>query len=153
VAPSPVFTPVRFDDLPGWRADPVAQAFAAFRRSALRVALEKPYRTGALGVTGASFEPAFADALELPFLDDDEARAFFETWFEPFRVTPDSPAGGFVTGFYEPEAEASPVRTDAFRFPILARPDDLVDIDDGNRPAGLDPSVAFGRATAEGIVA
>jgi hypothetical protein len=33
---------------------------------------------------------------------------------------------GFVTGFYEPEVEASPVRTpEKFTVPLLSRPDDL----------------------------
>jgi membrane-bound lytic murein transglycosylase A len=36
--------------------------------------------------------------------------------------------------------------------PLLARPDDLVDVDDHNRPAGLDPSYAFARRTATGLV-
>ena len=34
---------------------------------------------------------------------------------------------GFVTGFYEPEVEASPVRTEEFTVPLLSRPADLVD--------------------------
>jgi membrane-bound lytic murein transglycosylase A len=59
---------------------------------------------------------------------------------------------GFVTGFYEPQVEASPVRTAHFTIPLLSPPDDLVKLDDLNRPAGLDPSFAFGRATAGGIV-
>ena len=36
--------------------------------------------------------------------------------------------------------------------PLLARPADLVDIDDANRPAGLDPYLAFGRRTDTGLV-
>jgi membrane-bound lytic murein transglycosylase A len=67
-------------------------------------------------------------------------------------VDPEGSAQGLVTGFYEPEVEASPVRTNRFRFPLLSRPPDLVDIDDTNRPAGLDPYFAFGRAMAGGIV-
>ena len=35
--------------------------------------------------------------------------------------------------------------------PLLSRPDDLVDIDDTNRPAGLDPYLAFGRRTEAGL--
>ena len=36
--------------------------------------------------------------------------------------------------------------------PLLARPADLVDIDDANRPAGMDPYFAFARQTEAGIV-
>jgi membrane-bound lytic murein transglycosylase A len=151
VALSPLLLPVSFDDLPGWRADPMSGAFAAFRRGAARLPA-KPYRTGSLGIAAADFEAACAAALAVSALDDVAARSFFERWFEPFRIRPDDRALGFVTGFYEPEADASPVRTVRYRFPILSRPDDLVDVDDANRPAGLDPYLAFGRSTDDGIV-
>ena len=44
---------------------------------------------------------------------------------------------GFVTGYFEPELEASPVRTARFTYPLYARPPDLADIDDATRPPGL----------------
>ncbi|RUW66407.1 MltA domain-containing protein, partial [Mesorhizobium sp. M1E.F.Ca.ET.063.01.1.1] len=59
---------------------------------------------------------------------------------------------GLVTGFYEPQVEASPVRTERFVVPLLSRPADLIDIDDKNRPAGMDPYLAFGRDTPAGPV-
>ena len=68
------------------------------------------------------------------------------------RLESEAGGQGFVTGFYEPEAEASPVRTERFAVPLLSRPADLVDVDDENRPAGLDPYLAFGRTTKAGIV-
>ena len=48
----------------------------------------------------------------------------------PVHVQPEAGGQGFVTGFYEPEVEASPVRTERFTVPLLSRPADLVDIDD-----------------------
>lgn len=147
---SPLFQSISFDDVSGWRQDDPAAAFAAFRRSAFR-SLEKPYRTGSLGVAADSFREAFAEARDRPDLPTAAARDFFERHFVPHRIKPDDRDEGFVTGFYEPEVEASPVRTDIFRFPLLARPSDLVDIDCSNRPAGFDPYFAFGRATEHGI--
>lgn len=129
----------------------MAQAFAAFRLSALH-ARERPYRSGSLGVEAEAFADAFAEAAAAPALDDEAARDFFERHFVPFRVAPGDGPRGFVTGFYEPDVEASPVRTQRFGVPLLAPPDDLVKIDDGNRPAGLDPYLAFGRMTENGIV-
>lgn len=126
-------------------------AFDAFRRSAAH-ARNKPYRTGSLGISADRFTPAFEAALALASRDDATARTFFETWFSPYRIRPDDRASGFVTGFYEPEADASPVRSVRFRYPILSRPPDLVDIDDGNRPAGLDRYLAFGRVEDGEIV-
>lgn len=148
---SAVFRPVSFQDLPGWEADDHLAAFAAFVRSAHHV-LEKPYRTGGLGVDCASFGDAHASARELAPIDQSSARAFFERHFLPCRVLPsDGAEQGFVTGFYEPVVAASPVRSGKFAYPLYARPGDLVDIDDGNRPRGMDPYLAFGRNTADGI--
>ena len=91
-----------------------------------------------------AFAAAYADSRETSVTDGASARAFFERHFVPARVAPAAPAtSGFVTGFYEPVVAASPVRTDTFTVPLLARPDDLVDIDDDNRPAGMDPYLAF----------
>ncbi|TIV91070.1 MAG: transglycosylase, partial [Mesorhizobium sp.] len=44
------------------------------------------------------------------------------------------------------------VRTERFTVPLLSRPADLIDIDDGNRPAGMDPYLAFARRTDDGPV-
>ena len=145
---SPVFRIVSFDDLPGWPDDNQADAFAAFRRSAFHV-LNKPYRTGSLGVDFSGFEEAYAVARsEAP----GDARAFFERYFVPALIVPDDAEAGFATGFYEPEVEASAIRTEKFKVPLLARPGDLADIDDENRPAGVDRYLAFGRRTPSGLV-
>jgi membrane-bound lytic murein transglycosylase A len=148
---SAAFIPVVFGDLPGWAEDDQISAFEAFRRSAFHVPT-KPYRTGGLGVDFAAFEPAYAEARSLEGLERPQARAFFERHFIPARVSPGEGGKGLVTGFYEPEVEASPVRTKDFTVPLLARPSDLIDIDDANRPSGFDPYFAFGRDTGNGIV-
>jgi len=151
VALSPLFRKVSFDDLPGWREDDKSSAFDAFRRSAFRF-LEKPYRTGSLGIEARAFSESYAAARQHEKLAPADAAAFFEEYFDPALILPGNGAQGLVTGFYEPEVEASPVRTDRFAMPLRFRPDDLVDIDDSNRPAGFDPYFAFGRQTQNGIV-
>lgn len=148
---SPLLHRVGFDELPGWREDFHAPAFAAFRHSALH-ARGTPYKGGALGVAPEAFSAAFAEAAAAPALADMEAAAFFERHFVPHRIVPEAGESGFVTGFYEPEVVASPVRTAHFAVPLLATPDDLVKIDDDNPPPGLDPYLAFGRRTGTGIV-
>jgi membrane-bound lytic murein transglycosylase A len=148
---SSLLQPVSFADLTGWADDDHRGAFSAFRRSAFHI-LDKPYRTGALGIDFAAFAEAQAAARAVAEPNLSEARAFFERFFAPMRVTNANGAPGLVTGFYEPEADASPVRTAGFTVPLLSRPADLVDIDDGNRPAGMDPYLAFGRAAPGGPV-
>lgn len=151
MALSPSLQRVAFHDLPGWDEDGAAEAFAAFRRSAFHV-LAKPYRTGSLGIAFEAFEDAYSEARSLAVLTELEARAFFERHFAPCKVKPADAATGLVTGFYEPDAAASPVRTAGFTIPLSRRPDDLVDLDETNRPASLDPYFAFGRLTPAGIV-
>ncbi|WP_156460050.1 murein transglycosylase A [Mesorhizobium sp. Root157] len=147
--PSP-FIERRFDELPGWQDDDQFAAFAAFRRSAEHV-LVKPYRAGALGIECSAFAKANAEALNAAPADRIEARAFFERHFVPLQMRADAGGTGLVTGFYEPEVEASPVQTAHFPVPLLARPPDLIDVDDANRPPGLDPYLAFARATPDGV--
>ncbi|GHD17330.1 murein transglycosylase A [Tianweitania populi] len=140
-----------FANLGGWAADTFVEALSAFRRSASH-AQTKPYRTGSLGLTPADFAPAYNVVLALNDADEGAARTFFETHFVPFSIQPSSGEAGFVTGYYEPIVQASRHQTETFRYPILRRPDDLVDLDDGNRPVEMDPTFAFGRQTDAGIV-
>ncbi|TIW85864.1 MAG: transglycosylase, partial [Mesorhizobium sp.] len=120
--------------------------------------LTKPYRNGALGVDFSAFADAYAEARTVspanrsPILDRTEARAFFERHFIPTLIRAETGGAGLVTGFYEPQVEASPVRTERFTVPLLSRPADLVDIDDSNRPPGLDPYLAFARQRPDGPV-
>ncbi len=147
---SPLLQPASFEELEGWTTDDHGKAFEAFRRSALH-GLEHPYKSGSLGIASVAFAKAFNEAMGAT-LSGQEARAFFERHFQPCRIVPTNSASGFVTGFYEPQVEASPVRTSEFFVPLLAVPDDLVKIDDTNRQVGLDPYLAFGRKTSTGIV-
>lgn len=146
---SPLLSARSYDDLPGWADDDHLAAFEAFRRSAFHAPI-KPYRTGSLGIDFAAFQPAYEAARAAPPANGAEARAFFERHFAPAHVFPDNGTGQ-VTGFYEPVVEASPVRSEHYRWPLLSRPADLIDVDDANRPAGMDPYLAFARRTADGL--
>ncbi|MES0157945.1 murein transglycosylase A [Mesorhizobium sp. M0018] len=148
---SRAFSEKSFGELPGWGEDDHLAAFDAFRRSAFHI-LSKPYRSGALGVDYNGFVDAYAEARTVSPANRSQARSFFERHFVPARIDAEDGGPGLVTGFYEPEVEASPVRTQRFSVPLLARPADLVDIDDGNRPSALDPYLAFARAAPNGPV-
>jgi membrane-bound lytic murein transglycosylase A len=101
-------------------------------------------------VKAEAFADSFREARTV--VDPPEPRIFFERYFRPCRVSPSPANAGFVTGFYEPELPASRVGTERFRFPLYGRPEDLVDLDELNRPACMDPTFAFGRATVDGII-
>lgn len=143
-------TPVPFAALPGWNEDRFLAAFHAFARSA-RHAAEKPYRTGRLGVAFSAFETAYAAARHLVDPDEAAARAFFEKHFRPARLAPEG-GRGFVTGYYEPEIAAARAPDSRFHVPLYARPADLVDVEESNRPAGMDASFAFARRDGDRLV-
>ena len=140
--------PLSFAALAGWAQDDHAAAFAAFRRSceslAAGAAVLRPARE-----PDRDLAAVCAAALAAAPVGADEARRFFEAHFAPFAVIP--PAGtGFLTGYYEPVFQGSRTPTEAYRVPLLARPDDLVTIPQGERLPGLDPVLQAARRTAEG---
>jgi membrane-bound lytic murein transglycosylase A len=136
-----------FGDLAGWGDGDHRPALAAFRRSAERF-LADAVDTGSLGVSAEAFRPAAVAAMTEP---DDTARRFFETHFFPAFLSPSTPGGsGFLTGYYEPEVEASLVADARFRFPLYLPPADLVKVDDETRPEGLDASFRFAQRDAAG---
>lgn len=150
--PTADLVPLAFADLPGWREATLAPTFRAFRRAAPR-RIAHPPKTRALGIDAVALVRVAEAALALPeTVDETAARAFFETWFAPARVDPRD-GDPFLTGYFEPELEGTRRADDPhFPVPLLARPDDLVEIDDRTRPAAMDPTYAFARSTPTGLV-
>ena len=151
------FTLATFNDLSAWRSTDHRAALWSFRAGAARIATGT-VTTGSLGLDADAFRPAAETALAATGAPDAAtARDFFERAFMPLRIVPDG-AGpkrgepGFVTGYYEPVADASPVRTERFRFPLYAKPDDLVKVDDVSRPPGMDPHFRFARRKSCGLL-
>ncbi|MDH3196221.1 MAG: MltA domain-containing protein [Hyphomicrobiales bacterium] len=141
-------TALSYEQIAGWRDDDHAFAFAAFLRSAHRI-LDKPPKRRHAAVNLDALVGVARRATGSGPVTADTARHFFEDNFQPARID----AQGFVTGYYEPELAASPVRTGQFTVPLYRRPPDLIDVDDANRPAGWDRQTRFGRLTGAGIVA
>ena len=137
-----------FKDLEAWADDDHAAAFRAFLRSCR-----------ALDASTAELRPAQAPqrhlvavcraALKDPNLSRSEARRFFEAHFQPFAVVPHS-GQGFLTGYYEPEFQGSRTPDARYRIPLLARPDDLVTIPQGETLPGIDKGLQAARRTAKG---
>jgi membrane-bound lytic murein transglycosylase A len=112
---------VDFEDIPGFERDDLAQAFAAFRRSAEAIvsnaALLRPARPAFLGL-----EEISRAALE----DPGDPATFFKRWFQPFRLH----RTGLLTGYFEVEVEARREAEPGFAAPVLARPADLVTLNE-----------------------
>jgi peptidoglycan lytic transglycosylase A len=141
--------PLDFGGLAGFGDDDHLAAFRCFERSAGALAeggVEgRPARKPS-GALVAAARAALASAVE----DAADARRFFETRFRPFRVVPDPPARGFLTGYYEPCVAGSLVEIDGFGWPILARPADLVTFAPGEAPAGFPEGVSGARRRSDG---
>ena len=156
--------PLSWDDLPGWRDDAHADALRALRRTARHVAARGAHRTGALAslpgletLAGAAQGPALAACLDLPDgADAATARAFFEQWYEPRAIEGEGLGGpdgaGFVTGFYEPTIEASPVRDARYRHAIHAVPPGLTKNDGTRAHDSLPADHAWGIEDEDGLL-
>jgi membrane-bound lytic murein transglycosylase A len=142
---------VTFSDLAGWGDDDPTALFAGMRASLEHIRKVKPYRTGSLGLTAEELATFIETARDIPG-GPVSARAFFESHCTPFLIARNDGRRGFVTAFYEPEIEVSETRDAVWAHPFYYRPDDLIDLDDSNRPAGLDSGYMFGRQTSDGIV-
>lgn len=138
-----------YSALSGWKNDDHGAALAAFRRQALKPA-DVRYKTGSIGIPADAFDTLIAlsqeqDAIKNP-------RLFFEVNFKAFRLFSDDGRRGQVTGFYEPEVQAQHFKDSEYSVPLLRRPDDLIALDDDNRPETISADYRFGRRDDEGKI-
>lgn len=136
--------PRRFADLPGWEDDDPSELIAALLRCREHIRNRKPYKAGSLGVTAVDLMPAMDAAATAHIANASDARLFFEEHFQPFFIRRQDGERGFVTAFYEPDVEVAGTPDAIWKYPFYRRPADLVDLDEGNRPAELPESYAFG---------
>lgn len=111
--------PAAWRDLPDWSADVLAPAFDALQQSCSVLNTEP------------GWQAACADTVKLPQrATNRRLRDFFEKHFTPMHVVnADGSDTGMITGYYEPLLHGSRTRTDRYRYPLYAPPDDLLTID------------------------
>jgi membrane-bound lytic murein transglycosylase A len=140
--------PLVFADIHDWAADDHLAAWAVFKAHCKALAASAPaLRAGAKAP--AALETVCRAAASTAVATAADARAFFERWFDPYAITPDT-GSGFLTGYYEPETEGSLTRTEAFQAPLLARPADVVTIPQGETWAGIPEGFAAARRLPDG---
>jgi membrane-bound lytic murein transglycosylase A len=140
---------ISYSALSGWENDDHEAALAAFRRQSLKPE-DVRYKTGSIGIPPDAFAPLIAlsqkkDAIKNP-------RLFFEDNFKAFRLVSADGRRGQVTGFYEPEVQAQHFKDSEFSVPLLRRPDDLIALNDDNRPATISADYRFGRCDEKGNI-
>lgn len=126
---------VAFADLAGWHDDHQSAAVLALLHScAERLKAADTAEVGPGGIAGhvADWRSPCEAAAQLSPGDDAAARAFFETWFRPFRCADNDETQGLFTGYYEPELMGARRRQPPFETPLLRRPPDLVQVDLGD---------------------
>ncbi|MCL3881649.1 murein transglycosylase A [Marivita sp. GX14005] len=96
-----------FEELDGWAQDDHAAALAVFRNTC-----------------GDLDGPDWRSLCALAF-DAADARQFFELFFRPVLIEDGDDA--LFTGYFEPELNGSPVRTDRYRYPLFRMPPEAQD--------------------------
>lgn len=129
-----LLVPRTFKDIPGWKADDQSQVLAAFIRSCEKIeALPPKSRLG----PNMEFRqvkdwlPICTDARLVRPGNETEAQYFFESRFTAYRASNDGAAQGLFTGYYEPELRGAWQPDPTYRYPIYARPKDLISLDLG----------------------
>lgn len=106
------WVPVAWQELPGWKADTLQQAWPALLRSCER--------------TAAEWMTLCARARQESPRSDAQARDWMMRHLQPYRIeSRDGAAGGLITGYYEPMLDARRRPGGAFRVPLYAPPADL----------------------------
>jgi membrane-bound lytic murein transglycosylase A len=125
-------TKAKFGDLPGWAADKHAEAVPSFLNSCKKLGELKdddPVGTDGHGGKARQWRHACAEAAKLKAGDDAAARAWFEAEFVPYVAAGKAGATGKLTGYYVQEMHASRTQHGKFKYPVMARPADLVMVD------------------------
>jgi membrane-bound lytic murein transglycosylase A len=124
-APKPpefeLLRPAEWSDLSGLDQDNLTAAWPALLRSC-----------GALKSRDA-WRNACTAAAQLTNPDKFAIKRFLLDHFAPYQATTqEGGTTGLITGYYQPELNGSRERTDRYRYPLYAKPDDLITVELGS---------------------
>lgn len=128
--------PVSFASVPGWQQDNPAQALVAFRKSC--AALQK--RSPDAAVNPAEMGGKVRDWLPACRAANGAAvnpAQFFETHFQPYKITTERGDNGLFTGYYEAMLHGSRTKTARYNVPVHKRPSDLIMVELGDFRSNL----------------
>lgn len=134
VLPQLILEPAEFKTLPGWRADVLSDALAAFLASCPAVAAKPADQPlGYLPEHGTMGDLAkiCTEARGLNTKSTAQLQFFIERSFRPFHVRDGQKRDGKFTGYYEPLLRGSFQPTARYRHPVYARPRDIVVVELG----------------------
>ncbi len=155
--PESSLTAVSFADLPGWAQDHPAEALPGFLAGCRQLpdaasgqSLGGEGQAATLGGKPSQWQAACVAGAQVPPGEDAAARSFFESYFQPYAVADTtSPAEtrgkALFTGYFDPQVRGSRSPGGAFRYPLLGRPPDLVQVDLGEFAGDLKGRSVGGR--------
>jgi membrane-bound lytic murein transglycosylase A len=122
------YIPLAWADVPGWTDDDHLAAYKTFRASC-RPIVAKPDSSPEPKAIGDSLRDPCRDARALDLAEGDkakqQARTFFETHFQPLKISRLGDVDGFVTGYYEPVIDGSRTQNEVYNVPVYRRPSNL----------------------------
>jgi membrane-bound lytic murein transglycosylase A len=124
-----ILIPARYAELPGWASDQHAEPLKLFVDSCA-VTQKKSAPYGATNVDTKLWRDRCAKATALAAentVSNAQAKAFFETYFTPHRVTTRTYPKGRITGYYEPLLQGSRARNATYQTPVYALPQQTED--------------------------
>lgn len=156
IEPQVDFTPIAYEKLNGWQSDNPVDAVIAFQRSCEKL-LRRPGKSpiGDHEIYGTTDDwRLVCDAAQgfSKTSSADEARDFFEAWFQPFAVTAEDEAEGLFTGYYEPLLRGSKSKSGTYAVPLYLPPEDLVKIDLGKFDPDFDGRSIRGRIEGQEFI-
>ncbi len=117
----PPFAESSWEKLPDWQKADLGPSWSAFLQSCHALKSRPVWQDVCTQ----------ADGMKNP--DNQALHSFFESAFIPYQVfNPDGSTQGLITGYYEPRLFGSHVKTERFRYPLYAEPDDMLDVELGD---------------------
>ncbi len=127
--------PVMYSQLHGWEQDSMADLVLAMQRSCNKIASYKPdspvltLQHGKV-VTWQHYQLTCKQLSKQALKTPKQIRSFFEKWFVPHQVHQGHQRQSMLTGYFIPMIEGAKKPSKNYKYPIYARPKDLVTVED-----------------------
>ncbi len=110
--------PAKWEDIESFTSDDFVQAWPAWLQSCTALK-NKP-----------AWQVVCDEAIKLNNPKKWAIIAFFKQYFSVYATTnQDATNTGLITGYYEPQHNGSRIKTEVYKYPLYAKPDDLITVD------------------------